>query len=66
MNLKEQRKSKFDQAQALVDGAKGDLTAAEKSTFDGLVSEVKSLDETIARATKSQATITGLARLGFD
>lgn len=66
MNLKEQRKSKYDAAQALVDGAKGDLTAAEKSTFDGLVSEVKALDERIGRATKAQATFADLARLGDD
>lgn len=67
MNLTQQRKAKFDQAQALVDSAgSGDLTATQKSQFDGLVTEVKSLDEKIARATKAQARIADLGRLGDD
>lgn len=66
MNLTQQRKAKYDQAQALVDSASGDLTATQKSQFDTLVSEVKALDEKIARATKSQATINDLGRLGDD
>lgn len=64
MNLKEKRAAALKAAQAIVEAAKGrDMTDEEQTALDGHVSEVKSLDEQIAKAEKSADLIKSIGEL---
>lgn len=64
MNLKTQRAAVLDAANIIVEAAKAaerDLTPEEVADVEAKTAEIKALDEKIAAATKSQATIAALA-----
>lgn len=67
MNLREQRAAALKAAHDIINGAAGrDLTDDEQSTFDTSVSEVKSLDERLAKAAQSAEQMAALGALAPD
>lgn len=68
--LKEQRQALLDNARGVVDAAKADgdraLSDPEQVKVKGFLDAVEGLDETIARAEKSQAIVDGLFGYGED
>lgn len=69
MNLKEKRAAALKAAQAIIDGAKAlarDMTDEETSALESHVAEVKSLDESIARAEKTAGLLAAVGAIKSD